>query len=168
MRRIARRILDALSSLILYEPARRAAAASFLAGCVPAFLVFGGLFNLGMVPPLVYLSIVACGVAVAWMGGRDSGAMDELYVLGYAGPYIGLACSVASSEPTWQTFWRGCATLLIVAVLSATLGRLVTMTDSEYRVAKRRRAGRCPTCGYDLRASPERCPECGAAPPAQV
>jgi hypothetical protein len=32
------------------------------------------------------------------------------------------------------------------------------------RRASLARRGRCPACGYDLRATPGRCPECGAVP----
>jgi hypothetical protein len=48
-------------------------------------------------------------------------------------------------------------TLLGLIPLARRLARLWVARD-------RARASRCPACGYDMRSSPDRCPECGAIP----
>jgi hypothetical protein len=50
--------------------------------------------------------------------------------------------------PFYFVFWT--AALLPAARARRALGR-----------RRRRRLGLCPACGYDCRATPERCPECG-------
>jgi hypothetical protein len=55
----------------------------------------------------------------------------------------------------WTPLWVPGALLASAALVSG------------YRAGFRRRtAGHCPHCGYDLRATPERCPECGTLPDA--
>jgi hypothetical protein len=60
------------------------------------------------------------------------------------------ANSVEAVVPPWEmAIGSSCIPLLTVARY---LGR-------------RRPLGLCLTCGYDLRATPDRCPECGEIPP---
>ncbi len=64
-------------------------------------------------------------------------------------------------------------TIFIDLRMIATLaGVIAAVCFWRYRRAlqkdRRRKMGQCPACGYDMRATPDRCPECGTVVVAQV
>src|SRR5262249_50354301 len=59
--------------------------------------------------------------------------------------------------------WVGFPHWLFLPILSV---MPLSWLRGAWKRRRRRRAGLCLTCGYDLRASSERCPECGTAFPS--
>lgn len=78
---------------------------------------------------------------------------------------LGAAKDLLSLPFTDQGIWVGIAhwMVLLVAMPLPLLwgyGRL--------RAVRRGARGGCPVCGYDLRATPDRCPECGTIAPRET
>ena len=61
-------------------------------------------------------------------------------------------------EQTHRHAWVPCWFLLLLTIPLPVIGW------RSWRGQRRVRAGCCVRCGYDLRATPERCPECGTVP----
>ncbi len=68
---------------------------------------------------------------------------------------MGLRYVPQQSDGTRELFVPDWAVVLVTAVLPT------FWLVAHVRKSRRRVTGRCVRCGYDLRASPERCPECG-------
>jgi hypothetical protein len=80
---------------------------------------------------------------------------------------FGLARAITVDPPTgaWErrwTHWAVSVPYWFLALLFAALPAWRCVGWVSRR--SRRRAGHCLACGYDLRASAERCPECGTLP----
>jgi hypothetical protein len=121
------------------------------------------------VAPLAFCVVVAVGIGFAQYRSvfrRDRFATLLLAVLAMIGLIICLAllCLVVlalalgfgfAADGPW---WMVATLVVVVGYLLFALVQNIRWNDS---LDPRIRAGYCAGCGYDLRATPERCPECG-------
>src|SRR5688500_14975694 len=90
-----------------------------------------------------------------WMTWLDDSHWHPAFT--FAGFFVGVGRSTPHVKLDGR--WTIQLPLWFPIVLTAALpaARLVGLA----RARRARRAGLCPRCGYDLRATPGRCPECG-------
>jgi hypothetical protein len=92
------------------------------------------------------------GTAYRWSASGPYGALaGAIYRRGYSSDGKPVYITAASQAHVW-----------VLALVSAVAPALYV--GRKVREPRRPRPGACARCGYDLRATPNRCPECGAAP----
>ena len=89
--------------------------------------------------------------------------MNRRYSLSRAAAILIVVALMACYFAFARVLARACgeaAALLVLVVFVPLCTRLALYVESVARQRRRERVGKCE-CGYDVRATPERCPECG-------
>ena len=125
-------------------------------GCVAAWvLTVESMYLTGWEgsSPNIFWTIGSEGgrVQIVYENGAPGGVV-MLSHLGFAGIEFG---TYNCGWNLWIPWWLPTALLLVLPAF---------WTIRFLRRNRRYRPGRCQSCGYDLRATPERCPECGTIP----
>src|SRR5262245_5944028 len=111
---------------------------------------------MGLIFPVAFLRFAPAGLQArydvefsrGWMAvGRPPGSLGGRAVLIPAGWMFVIGVAVFA-------WWA-------LTVMPRAVRRWQVRRTPEYRWLRSVAAGRCPECGYDIRATPDRCPECG-------
>ncbi len=104
---------------------------------------------------------------------RTYATAPEPRLFGYGPPEIPYIFDWAGFSFGWGSHTTDASKVRRVIIVPSWAALLITLAHpsmwvfcrhKRYRIRKRLEAGLCPDCGYDLRATPDRCPECGTVP----
>ena len=150
MKRHATTILAAVSLMLcivaLFAWVRSHLGESILLGSIPGALAFGSF------------DASQSFIENFWGASGDSGPLRALSTMGNPRRALGFLHNSGN--------WNGAA-FWIIAIPYWLIVPLTAILPLRWWLHRRRRrawavSGRCLGCGYDLRGSPDRCPECGA------